>query len=111
LRCGVGDHALQIVETLLTGSYVNWGDAQLLRAYQSQNPGFTSWADAGGPNDQGMDVQAFLSWMVKQGLILGFAKIDPTNEDEVKAAVWLFLASSLVRTCRSRSSPVMSGTT
>ena len=87
-----GDHALQIVGTLLTGAYVNWSDAQLLRAYQSQNPGFTSWTDAGGPNDQGMDVQQFLSWMVKQGFILGFAKIDPTSEDEVKAAIWLFLA-------------------
>lgn len=86
------DHFLQIVHTLLEGSYVNWSDDEILAYYQTQNPGFQSWADAGGPNDNGMDIQQFLTYLVKKGVILGFAKLDTSNEDQVKAALYLFLA-------------------
>lgn len=87
-----GDHALQLILTQLTGSYTNWTDDQLLHAYQTQNPDFHSWADAETDADGGMVIAEFLSWMVKQGLILGYAKVDPQNDDEVRAAIYLGLA-------------------
>lgn len=86
------DHALQIIMTLLTGSYTNWSDSFLLKAYQSQNPGFKSWADAGGPNDGGMNVATFLDWCVKQKLILAYAQVDVSNLDEIRAAIDIGLA-------------------
>lgn len=86
------DHALEVIYRLLTGQYTNWTDDQLLRAYASQNPGFTSWADAGGPNDKGMVVAEFLDWCIKQGLILAYGKIDHTNQAEMEAAIWVGLA-------------------
>jgi hypothetical protein len=86
------DHALQIIYTLLAGSYTNWSDAFILRAYQTQNPGFLSWADSNGPNDGGMDPSLFLSWLISQKLILGYAKVDVTNAAEVEAAIYLGLA-------------------
>jgi hypothetical protein len=87
-----GDHALQIINTQLLGQYTNWTDDFMLKAYQSQNPGFSSWADAGGPDDNGMYTDQFLSWMISQNLLLGFAKIDVTNPDLVQAAIYLGLA-------------------
>src|SRR5438105_11969191 len=48
------DHSLQAILTQLTGTYTNWTPDQILAYYQTQNPGFGSWADAGGPNDNGM---------------------------------------------------------
>lgn len=86
------DHALQVIYRLLTGQYINWSDDQLLHAYQSQNPGFKSWADAGGASDGGMVIAEFLDWCIKQGLILAYGKIDHTNQAEVEATVWLGLA-------------------
>lgn len=87
-----GDHALQVIHTLLEGSYVNWTDAQLLAAYQTQNPGFTGWGDGGGPHDNGMVIAQFLDWCIKQGHILAYGKIDHTNQAEMEAAIWIGLA-------------------
>lgn len=87
------DHALQAIATLLGIPRTNWTDAQILKYYQTQNPGFKSWADSGGPNDNGMVIQDFLAYLVKEGTILGFALVDHTNEDEMKAAAYLGLAN------------------
>lgn len=87
-----GDHALQIIGALLTGGYTNWTDEFMLKAYQTQNPAFTAWTDGGGPNDNGMDISTFLSWLVEQKLILGYAKIDTTKPAETTAAIFLGLA-------------------
>jgi hypothetical protein len=65
-----------------------WAD--IAAWYRTQNPDFNE-NDPGGPGDQGMVIQDFLAWAVKQGLILGFAKVDPSNEDELRAAIYLFL--------------------
>lgn len=86
------DHALQVIYELLGVPRSNWTDDQILKYYQTQNPGFKSWGDAGGSDDQGMDIQAFLSYLVKQGVILGFASVDPTDQDSMKAAIYLGLA-------------------
>ncbi|MBL7487529.1 MULTISPECIES: hypothetical protein [unclassified Frankia] len=83
------DHALQAIYTTLAGSYTNWTSDQIVAFYRTQNPDFDPETGSG---DGGMVIQDFLSYLVKQGVILGFAAIDPHNEDEVKAAVYLGLA-------------------
>lgn len=83
------DHALQAIDALWEGKSVNWTDAFMLKAYQTQNPGFKSWADSGGPHDNGMIVAQFLDWLIEQGLILAYGQIDTFNLDEIKAAVYL----------------------
>jgi hypothetical protein len=85
------DHFLQAVYTLLGVPRTNWTDAQMLRYYQTQNPGFKSWADAGGPEDNGMVIQDFLTYLVKEGTILGFARINTTDELSMRAATYLDL--------------------
>jgi hypothetical protein len=62
--------------------------AQVETFYKTQNPGF--------PNqDDGMDIQTALEYLVKYGgpdgvKALGFAKVDYTNVNEVKAAIAIF---------------------
>lgn len=68
--------------------------------YRTQNPGFDpgGTAEMNGPgsaHDQGMDVQTLLEYLVKVGgpdgvKALGFARVDPTQPDEVKAAISIF---------------------
>lgn len=68
--------------------------------YRTQNPSFdpNGTADTNGPgssHDQGMDIQTLLEYLVKHGgpdgvKALGFAKVDPTNAEEVKAAIAIF---------------------
>ncbi|MEU8968174.1 hypothetical protein AB0D11_02665 [Streptomyces monashensis] len=68
--------------------------------YKTQNPDFdpNGSADTNGPGSQadgGMDIQTLLEYLVKVGgpdgtKALAFAKVDPTNPDEVKAAVAIF---------------------
>lgn len=82
-----GDHLSEVVIKTLTGTYTNWSDAVLLKNYQSQNPGFTSWADAEGPNDNGMNIAEFLDYGIKQGYWLAYGAIDYTNTAEMKAAI------------------------
>jgi hypothetical protein len=87
------DHALQTIHALLGVPRANWTDGELLAFYQTQNPGFRSWADGGGSNDGGMEIQTFLSYLQQHaGVISGFAKVDPTDGELMRAATWLGLA-------------------
>lgn len=61
---------------------------QVLEFYKTQNPDFPQ-------QDDGMDIQTALEELVKNGgpdgvKALGFAKVDHTNVDEVKAAIAIF---------------------
>lgn len=92
---GARDHALQVINTALLGSYTPMTVDELVRDYQTQNPGFVLGDPnhgAGSADDQGMDIQTYLAYLVRQGVILGFAKVDHTNPAEMDAAVWLGLA-------------------
>jgi hypothetical protein len=86
------DHALQTIYAALGAQRSNWDDATLLRYYQTQNPGFRSWADANTANDQGMDIQTFLEFLVREGQIVAFGRLDHTREEVLKAATWVGLA-------------------
>jgi len=62
--------------------------AQVEAFYKTQNPGFPS-------QDDGMDIQSALSYLVKTGgpdgvKALGFAAVDYTSPAEVKAAIAIF---------------------
>ncbi|HLY14272.1 MAG TPA: hypothetical protein VKR24_07955 [Candidatus Limnocylindrales bacterium] len=56
---------------------------QVLAWYKTQNPGFPA-------EDNGMVIQTFLEYLVKTGLIVGFAQVDVKNLAEVQAAIDLF---------------------
>lgn len=86
------DHTLQTIAAALGVQRKNWSDAELLAYYRTQNPGMKTWADAGSSNDRGMIIQTFLEYLVAQGVILAFGKIDHTNPDEMRAATYLGLA-------------------
>lgn len=63
--------------------------------YRTQNPDFDPNGDetTNGPGssaDGGMDIQTLLEYLAKAGLILAFARVDPTSVDEVKAAIAIF---------------------
>ena len=74
--------------------------AQVWQFYQTQNPGFdpngTSRTNGpGSQDDQGMDVQTGLEYLHKTGgpdgvKAVAFAKVAPTNLNEVKAALAIF---------------------
>jgi hypothetical protein len=87
------DHALQTIHAALRVPRANWTDGELLGFYQTQNPGFRTWADGGGNDDGGMEIQAFLSYLqTHAGVISGFGKLDPSDEELLKAATWVGLA-------------------
>lgn len=89
------DHALEAIYTALAGSYTNWTAGQIVAFYQTQNPHFNPDDPNNGPGsdaDGGMEISTFLSYLVKQGVILGFAKINAGNQAEVEAATYLGLA-------------------
>ena len=72
--------------TLGTANYP--GLAQVEQVYETQNPGFPS-------QDQGMDIQTLLEYLVVDGgpdgvKALGFAAVDYTNPAEVQAAIAIF---------------------
>ena len=83
------DHALEAIDMALLGHYVNMSEAEILADYRTQNPDFDP---ATGVGDNGMDIQTYLSHLVKAGVILGFAKIDHTNATLMHAAIYLGLA-------------------
>ena len=61
---------------------------QVFTVYKTQNPNFPQ-------DDNGMDIQTLLEYLVKNGgpdgvKAVGFAKVDYTNPDEVKAAIAIF---------------------
>jgi hypothetical protein len=91
------DHFRQVVTGLLTGTQQNFTQDQIWAFYKTQNLGFdpNGTASTNGPgssSDNGMCIQTFLQYLVSQKLILGFAKIDHTNEQEMKAAIYLGLS-------------------
>ncbi len=64
------------------------GLTEVIELYKTQNPDFPA-------QDGGMDIQTCLEHLVGQGgpdgvKALGFAKVDHTNADEVKAAIAIF---------------------
>jgi hypothetical protein len=73
-----------VTATLATEKYPTLG--QVLTLYATQNP---------GGSDNGMDVQTCLEYLVHTGgpdgvKALGFASVDYTNTDEVKASIAIF---------------------
>ena len=91
------DNFRRIITRLLTGTEVDTSLAQVIAWYVTQNPGFdiNGTADTNGPgssHDNGMDMQVFLTLLVKTGVILGFASVDPKNDALVQTALWLFVA-------------------
>jgi hypothetical protein len=102
------DHALQAICAQLGVPRSSWSDSDLLALYRTQNPSFRSWGDGGTSRDNGMDVQTFLEYLVKQGVLVGFAKVDHTNLEQMKAAAYLGLAvvTGEVLTTRNMSEQV-----
>jgi hypothetical protein len=90
------DHTAEAIYWQLTGQYTNMTQDQIWADYKTQNPNFdpNGSAQTNGPGsaaDGGMDVQTYLEYLVAQKRILGFAAVDPKNEAEVKAAIYLGL--------------------
>lgn len=90
----------RLVTATLTGtpSYPSQDDVWAI--YKTQNPGFDPNGDPavngpGSPADGGMDIQTLLEYLVSTGgpdgvKAIGFAAVDYTNPDEVKAAIAIF---------------------
>jgi len=88
------DHFQEVVQKLLVGTYKNLTKAQILALYKTQNPSFDPLSTTNGPGsaaDGGMVIQEFLSYLVKKGKILGFAKVDHTHKGQMQAAIYLGL--------------------
>ncbi len=90
------DHCRQVVTQLLTGTGLNYTKDQILAFYRTQNPDFDpsgspSTNGPGSSADGGMEIQTFLEYLHAQGDILGFARVDPQVEADVKAAIYLGL--------------------
>jgi hypothetical protein len=88
------DNYRRMVTKLLTGVPVAASEQDIVGWYRTQNPGFDPGGDEwtngpGSPADQGMVIQDFLAWLVRQGLILGFAAIAPSDDEMLKAAAYL----------------------
>lgn len=80
-------NSIALTTTVLTGNTFYPTLEQCLAFYRSQNPGFPS-------QDEGMNIQDALSYLVSTGLgdrkALAFAKVDVSNHDQVKAAIAIF---------------------
>ncbi len=87
------DNYRRMVTQILTGTRVDTAWAEVVTWYRTQNPGFDPSLPEGDPRqeDGGMVVQRLLEHLVRVGGILGFARVDPADEEEVKAALYLFL--------------------
>jgi len=77
-------HFIQIVTGLLTSNAVIWTDGQVVAFYKTQNPNFPA-------DDNGMVIQQGLDYLIKTGVILGYATVDPTDHEAVRAAQYLGL--------------------
>ena len=91
------DHFRQVVTQLLTGTGLNFTQAEIWKFYQTQNPGFdpngsSTTNGPGSSHDNGMNIQQFLGYLQQNKYILGFAKIDYTNLQQMQAAIWLGLS-------------------
>ena len=92
------DNFHRIVTRLLTGTEQQYTLDQVIAWYRTQNPDFdiNGTAQTNGPGssaDGGMDMQTFLIYLVKAGVILGFASVDPKDDAEIETALYLFLAT------------------
>lgn len=80
-------NAVALVTTVLGGSTVYPDQSAVYQFYQSQNPLFPA-------DDNGMDIQTALAYLVKTGIAgkkaLGFAKVDVSSHQEIKAALAIF---------------------
>lgn len=90
------DHFKQVVTQLLTGRGKNLTLDEIEELYRTQNPNFRFSGDprVNGPGsnaDNGMVIQLLLELLQKRGYILGFAKVNHTNHEELKAAIYLSL--------------------
>lgn len=90
------DHFRQVVTGLLCGKQANFTQDEIINFYKTQNPHFDLHGSAstngpGSSSDNGMNIQLFLEYLVSQKKILGFAKIDHTNEEQMKAAIYMGL--------------------
>lgn len=86
---------IRVVSRRLTGDQRNTSWDELMRWYRTQNPGFDpdlSWNDP-RQDDDGMVIQDLLAWLAREGIILGFARLDPDDPEQVKASEWLFLGT------------------
>lgn len=82
------DNLHRTVSKLLTGEQVSMTQDQVFDDYRSQNPNFNPDTDA---DDNGMVIQEYLEYLARRGDILAFASVDLDNDDEVRAANYLFL--------------------
>lgn len=87
------DNFCRTVTLALTGVQRSMTQEEVFADYRTQNPGFDpalSWDDP-RQEDNGMLIQDYLAMLAKRGDILGFAKVDVTNDDLLTAAEYLFL--------------------
>ncbi|MCU1687790.1 MAG: hypothetical protein JWQ81_8529 [Amycolatopsis sp.] len=87
-------HQLMLDSKYLSAAEIVPSIADVLDFYKrSGNPDFDP-NDPGGPGDGGVDLQTMLEELVRNGIgghkALGFAKVDTSNLDEVRAAVAVF---------------------
>lgn len=88
------DNCLQAIYTAYGVDRSHWSDDQIVAYYKTQNPDFdlNGSPSTDGPESQadgGMDIQTFLEYLQKQGVIIAFASIDHTNIELLKAAVFI----------------------
>ena len=82
------------VTSMLAGNPVYMTQEQVYDLYKTQNPDFVP--DSNNPvDDNGMDEQTLLEWLTKNtapdgSKLLGFASVDVSNLEEVKAALAIF---------------------
>jgi hypothetical protein len=84
----------KLVTVYATGEEVQPTQDDVFRLYKLVNPTFDP-DDPGGPGDAGVDMQTMLELALKHevcgpGVMLGFAKVDVSNPDEVRAATSIF---------------------
>lgn len=84
------DHFRQVVTQLLTGTGLNFTQDEIWAFYKTQNPLFDPTKP--GVNDNGMNIQTFLEYLQQNNYILGFARVDYTNPQELQAAIYLGLS-------------------
>ncbi len=90
------DNLQRLVTGLLRGAPLALTQAQVFQIYRWINPTFDPNADpdpATGqvPGDNGVDLQSMLEQLLAHGWIVGFAKVDLSSDEEVRAATYLFL--------------------
>ena len=79
-------HSQRLYRKALTGVDLEWTDAQIRAFYATQNPNGA---------DNGMDIETALRELLHNGgpdgvKIVAYAAVDPTNYDEVRAALHIF---------------------